>query len=251
MSSSPSPSPTPSRRVVGNKVILTIDLVSLVIGLYGMQTNILTIELPDHLAEAGHWQFLTNLSLVYSLFVFLIGFVAHLTKSELLFDFKNNIHPMGLALESIVTMIYWPLRLFFLHLLVGEPSKFKLPLSTDLSIHLMPVVSLLIDYFVFMPRWTIKTTTALGLVLSLTSGYWFLLKNLIDVTKGARYPYAFLDVDSDEKRMVVFAMVALVAFAQFLIMRKLYDVVVVYNEKLDDKIDMELDSFERKSKKID
>ncbi|KAK6458719.1 FAR-17a/AIG1-like protein [Scheffersomyces xylosifermentans] len=230
-----------SRRVVGNPTILAIDAVSLAIGFYGIHSNILTIELPDHLAKAGHWQFLTNLSLVYSLFVFLIGFVAHLTRSQTLFDLKNNIHPIGLALETIVAMIYWPLRIFFLQFLTADPSKFNLPLSTDLSIHLMPVVSLLIDYLVFMPRWTIKTSTALALMVSLTSGYWFLLKYLIDVDNGAKYPYAFLDVDSDEKRVVVFGMVAITAFSQFLLMRKLYDLIVNYTEKIDDEIDKELD----------
>lgn len=234
---------TSLRRRVGDPYITTIDFISLIIGLYGYQ-QITSIQLPPHLQDAGHWQFLTNLSLVYSLFVFLVGFVAHITKSHTLFLFKNNLHPIGLALETIVAGVYWPLRLFFLHLLTKDPSKFYLPLSTDLCIHLMPVVSLLIDYLVFMPRWTISDNTALGFVVLLTTFYWVLLDNLIDFENGGSYPYEFLNVEKDSQRILVFAVVAAVAFAQFLFMRRVYDWVVGKTEEASDKIDEELDKKE-------
>ena len=57
-----------SRRVVGNHVILGINAVSIVVGLYGAW-RIFLIELSDDLKGAGHYQFLTNLSLIYSLVV--------------------------------------------------------------------------------------------------------------------------------------------------------------------------------------
>ena len=57
-----------SRRVVGNHVILGINAVSIVAGLYGAW-RIFLIELSDDLKGAGHYQFLTNLSLIYSLVV--------------------------------------------------------------------------------------------------------------------------------------------------------------------------------------
>lgn len=227
-------------RRVGNPYITTIDFISILIGLYGYH-EITSIQLPPHLEDAGHWQFLTNLSLIYSLFVFIVGFIAHITKSHTLFLFKNNLHPIGLALETIVAGVYWPLRLFFLHLLTKDPANFNLPLSTDLCIHLMPVVSLLIDYLVFMPRWTISSNTALGFVVLLTTFYWFLLDNLIDVENGGSYPYEFLNVEKDSQRIFVFAVVAFVAFGQFLVMRRVYDWVVGKTEEASGKIDEELD----------
>ncbi|EGW31899.1 uncharacterized protein SPAPADRAFT_60992 [Spathaspora passalidarum NRRL Y-27907] len=230
-----------SRREVGNPVIAFIDGISLAIGFYGIYTNIMTVELPEYLAGAGHWQFLTNLSLVYSLVVFGLGFVAHITHNNILFGIKNNIHPIGLALETIVAVIYWPLRLFFMNLLTSAPENFCISLSTDLAIHLMPVVSLLIDYLVFMPKWTIKTSSALGLLVFLTSVYWCLLKSLIDIEKGAKYPYAFLDVESEVERAAIFGVVTLVAFLQFLFLRKVYDFIVKTTEEIDDEIDKGLD----------
>ncbi|RLV90802.1 hypothetical protein JA1_004291 [Spathaspora sp. JA1] len=230
-----------SRRVVGNPVITIIDGISLGIGFYGIYTNIMTVELPEYFADAGHWQFLTNLSLVYSLFVFAIGFIAHVFHSEVLFNVKNNLHPIALALETIVAIIYWPLRLFFLNLLTSDPSSFKIGWLTDLSIHLMPVVSLLVDYLVFMPKWTIKTSSALGLVIFLTSMYWYLLKTLIDIEKGAKYPYAFLEVDTEFERGVIFGIVATIAFSQFIFLRNVYDFLVKTTEAIDMEIDNSLD----------
>lgn len=238
--SNKSPTVHSSRRKVGNPVILAIDLVSILIGLYGFYTSVFVIKLPPHLAQAGHGQFLTNLSLVYSLVVFAIGFLAHLTASQTLFKLKNNLHPIGLALETIVAGVYWPLRLFFLHLLTKEPSKFNFPLLTDLSVHLMPIVSLLIDYLVFMPKWTIENNTALSFIVAFMVFYWFLLKNLVDTANGASYPYEFLDVGTDLYRVGVFGVVGMVAFSQFLFMKKVYDVVVGSTEDAQEEIDKKL-----------
>ncbi|KAK6202255.1 FAR-17a/AIG1-like protein-domain-containing protein [Scheffersomyces amazonensis] len=229
-----------ARRVVGNPIILAIDAVSIILGSIGAYYVVFAIELPPALADAGPWQFLTNLSLVYSLIIFGIGFVAHLTKSQLLFELKNNIHPIGLALESVVAIIYWPLRLFFLRLLIGD-HELNLPMSIDLCIHLLPVSSLLIDFLVFMPRWTIRIETAFLIVAGLTTGYWTLLKYLIDTEKGGIYPYAFLNVDSEQKRIVVFSIVAAVGFTQFLFLRSLYDNLIKFTEQVEDEIDSELE----------
>lgn len=214
------------QRTVGNPIITLIDFLSIVIGVYGFHGTILTLPLPPHLVDAGHWQFLTNLSLVYSLAVFVVGFIAHISKSEKLFKLKNNLHPIGLALESIVTMVYWPLRLFWLGLLVEDTSVYPIPMPADLSIHLMPVVSLLIDYLVFMPRWTIRTRTAFGMCCALTLAYWCLLEYLVDIENGSSYPYAFLNVPHNGLRALIFAVVGGSAFLQFLLMSKIYTVFI-------------------------
>jgi hypothetical protein len=217
-----------------------IDGISLLIGGYGIYGNILTCVLPPHLAGGGHWQFLTNLSLIYSMVVFGLGFIAHLTKNQRLFAVKNTIHPIGIALESIVALIYWPLRIWFIHLLANDPSLMTIPLSIDLSIHLMPLVSLLIDYLVFMPKWTIRTSTALMICTAFTICYWVLLKYLIDVENGGVYPYAFLNVDTELQRGIVFCMVGLSTFCQFLSLRKLYETIVGVTEDVSAEIDHKL-----------
>lgn len=219
-------------RIVGNKRALAVSTASLAIGVYGLARNV-TSTLPEPLAKGGHWQFLTNLSLVYLLVVFVVGVAAHATGSQRLFDIKNTLHPIGMALEFVVAVVYWPLRLFFMHLLASDPLKFNLPLLTDLCIHLMPVVSLMIDYLVYMPPWLLLNLTALALMAGLTMGYWSLLKYLIE--EDGYYPYAFLNVDTEAQRMVMFVAVGLVAFGSFLAMKMLYGVVVRDSPKLASK----------------
>lgn len=214
------------QRSVGNPIIACVDLLSLIIGGYGFDRTILKIPLPPHLADAGPWQFLTNLGLVFSLIVFSIGFLSHVTKWEKLFKVKNQLHPLCLVLEIIITIVYWPLRLFFIELLILDKSAYPIPIYADLSVHLMPCISLLIDYFVFMPRWTMKARTAMLICLTFTILYWFLLEYLIDLESGGTYPYAFLNVPHHGLRVLIFAVICLTGFSQFLIMSKLYNVFI-------------------------
>lgn len=225
-------------RKVGNSRILAIDILSLAIGAYGLK-KVLAQELPPHLAVAGHWQFLTNLLLAYSMVVFGVGALAHVSRSERLYRFKNILHPVALALETIVTVVYWPLRLFFLHLLVKDPSQFTLPLAADLLIHLMPVSSLLVDYLLFMPRWTIGVPFAFSFCAVLTTAYWFWLKLVIDFANGGQYPYVFLNVESEQTRVVIFGMVGMTAFVQFLVMRQVYDWIIAAPQLQAEVINME------------
>jgi hypothetical protein len=213
-------------RTVGNPQALALDIVSLAIGTFGMSFTAFNIQLPPHLAKAGQWQFLTNLSLAYSLIVFFIGAVAHITKSQLVFKLKNDIHPIALALECVVTIVYWPLRIFWIHLLTKDPASWGLPLQVDLLIHLMPAISLLLDYFLFMPRWTLKKTSAFGICSLLTSFYWFWLHHIIDFENGGDYPYLFLAVERTSDRVAIFSLVGFTGFALYLLLNSVYLLVV-------------------------
>ena len=212
-------------RSVGNRAALVVDLASLAIGGWGLWTNI-HYELPHHLADAGHWQFLTNISLAYSLLVFALGFLAHALYSQPIFSLKNSLHPIALTMEMIVASVYWPLRLLFLHLLVDDVSRFTFPVQVDLAIHLFPVVALAADYILFMPPWTITTRSALLGCAGITVAYWFHLARLIDMSKGAMYPYQFLNVEDDTVRGSIFVIVGLVGFLMFLVARQLHGWIV-------------------------
>lgn len=213
-------------RTPGNPVITIVYAVSFGLGAWALQYLVNQVDLPPHLEGGGHWQFLTNLSLAFTLLVFFIGFVSHVTKSPTLFVLKNNLHPIALVLECVVTTVYWPLKLFFLHLLVKDPTRKMIPLFVDLCLHLFPVLSLLVDYFFFMPKWTISNQSALVACVVLTSLYWFLLKMLVDFENGGEYPYTFLNVEGDITRIAIFQVVGLVGFAFFLFFRSLYDIAV-------------------------
>lgn len=213
-------------RTPGNPWISTVYAISLVSGTWALHYLVTTVVLPPHLAGGGQWQFLTNLSLVFTLLVNLIGFVSHATKSAALFNLKNTLHPIALVLECVVTSVYWPLKIFFLHLLVKDPTKSGIPLFVDMCLHLVPVVSLLVDYFFFMPKWTISNRTAFTACLVLTSLYWLWLKQMVDFENGGEYPYAFLNAGNEIVTGAIFQVVGLIGYASFLFIKRLYDITV-------------------------
>lgn len=223
-------------RTVGNPVIATINAVALGLAMYAFNYLFSEIDLPPHLESGGHWQFLTNLSLLFSVIIFGLGVAAHVLKSTTLFHVKNSLHPIALVLESVVASVYWPLRLVFLGLLTKNPSKYLVPMRVDLCLHLVPVATLMVDYLVFMPKWTIRTETALGTVVLLTTLYWFLLKHLIDFENGGEYPYMFLNVDTEEMRILIFGMVGLIGFVLYLINKRIHDLIVVPDAKEKKKL---------------
>lgn len=197
----------------------------MVLGAYGLSYLCTKVTLPPHLEAAGQWQFLTNLSLVFSICVYLLGAAAHMKRSPALFALKNNLHPIALVLESVVTVIYWPLRLLFLQFLVKDPNHKFIPLFVDLCLHFVPVLVLLVDFFVFMPRWTISPAISAATCMVLSALYYVWLKVLIDVNTGAEYPYNFLNVPSELQRVVIFGAVAFVGFLLFCGLSWLYDIV--------------------------
>ena len=212
-------------REVGNRLILLIDILSLGIGIYGL-LGVVKNELPPYLASGGHWQFLTNISLVISLLVFFLGIAAHATKNEKAFTLKNKVHQVATSLEFVVTLVYWPLRLFLLHLLIKDPSKKIISLPVDLAVHLIPLTSLLVDYLVFMPKWTIKREIAFLISMCLSVLYYVYLNILIDFENGGSYPYAFLEVESEVLRFVIVLAVGSIGFLSTVIVDNLYELVI-------------------------
>lgn len=221
------------RRTVGNSAVIILDIVSLAIGFYGIY-NVSLLELPDHLKGAGKWQFLTNISLMYSLVIFTMGLISHLIKSERLFRIKNLIHTFGFVAELVVFTVYWPLRLFFVHRLVKD-GQVRIDLWTDFSIHVMPTVSLALDFFLFMPNFSIRTELAFLGCISMTSLYWFWLNSIVDFENGGRFPYEFLNGESSAVRACVFWGIGISAFLQFLLMRYLYDKLIAKRVSLESK----------------
>ncbi|CAH2355453.1 UPF0641 membrane protein [[Candida] railenensis] len=211
-------------RTVGNIYALTLNFISLAVCSYGLYDSFFSERvLPPQLFEAGQWQFWTNWSLTVTIAVLALGVVAHATKSQYLFRLKNNIHPIGLAMETVVTIVYWPLRLFFLALLIKDDApKMELPISTDLSVHLMPVVGLIVDYLAFMPNWTFKRSSAFGVCCIITTSYWFWLHYIIDLEKGAGFPYEFLNHPSAYFRLTIFALVGLIGLSSAFLWPKVH-----------------------------
>lgn len=173
------------------------------------------ITLPPSLKDAGHKQFLTNISVVLTIINNLCNIVNwFFQRCDLnvnLLEFFNFISrditlPVALVMESIVPVVYWPLRLFALKLImqgIGS-SKSPIPISVDLSIHLFPSIFLLGDHYLSGSglKFKISNVKAWFIVTILGIGYYQYLSLLIDPTSGQHYPYPFLDVDEPYKSVI-------------------------------------------------
>lgn len=225
--------PTPTVRS------LIFNVASLIIcsrGLYKCTRLIL----PAGLKDAGHKQFLTNISVVATLisnvFNILNWFVQRskcAKKSEdksccygstLNYISRHFVLPVALVLESIVPLVYWPLRLFAQDLIMQDIPKdapHPLSVSTDISIHLFPFIFLFSDHYLSGSgsKFQMSNTKAWCLVATLGIAYFQYLAMLIDPAKGQTYPYPFLNVEEPFKS-VIFVVVSTVAWVFYVIYQK-------------------------------
>ncbi|ODQ77487.1 hypothetical protein BABINDRAFT_163497 [Babjeviella inositovora NRRL Y-12698] len=201
-------------RTVGNPTALVLNIVSFLIGAYGFYL-LSFVELPPALKSGGQFQFLTNLSLVVSMVYFFLGAVAHITKQQGLFYAKNQVHVVALTLESIVAGVYWPLRFFAVDMIAVEGMIPPVPL--DLAIHLMPITSLVLDCWLFMPSWTVSDRVVLRECAVISVGYWYWLEHSL---KLATFPYPFLNVPA-LPRFAIYVVITLFAYANYLLQKQL------------------------------
>ncbi|CCC69632.1 hypothetical protein NCAS_0D00510 [Naumovozyma castellii] len=198
---------------------LLINLTSLAACGWGLRWAA-TIELPPSLKQAGHKQFLTNISVIATLISnvtnvanFFIQRNKDSIKCKKLRDRSNFISrnialPIALVLESIVPLIYWPLRLFFLPLIMqGIPSNdtpSPVPISVDCCIHLFPFIFLMSDHYLSGAGTKFQLSNARVWVITtaLGFGYYRYLAFLIDPKRGQSNPYPFLDVEEPYKGII-------------------------------------------------
>lgn len=168
------------------------------------------LELSPGLKDAGHYQFLTNIALCLSTFYFSINFIYHFFKLKSITNLKIYLSAICFSLNFIVSLVYWSLKIFVPELILSKDDSF--PFSLDIKIHLLPLISTSLDYLLFMNRWNIPYLTGYSIVTFLTVLYWYWLEYLM--TENSVYPYPFLNVETN-LRIVIFAIVSLLAFVSF------------------------------------
>ncbi|SCU87197.1 LADA_0E02586g1_1 [Lachancea dasiensis] len=209
-----------------------LNLISLCTGAWGLY-RATRVKLPATLAEAGHRQFLTNIAVVATLITNVVNLVAWKRTREGGSDgwrlaSRQLALPVALVLESVVAAVYWPLRLFWLPLImhnVKDGSKVPLPVPVDCAIHLLPVVYLAVDYLVLeRAPFQMSKTSAWAIVTLLGFGYSRYLTVLVDRDAGAVYPYPFLDV-AEPWRSGIFVVVTNIAWVWFVFYKRVHGLV--------------------------
>ncbi|XBW36695.1 hypothetical protein QEN19_002270 [Hanseniaspora menglaensis] len=191
-------------------------------GTYGLYVCT-SIILPPKLQAAGHKQFLTNISLAISIIQQVSTIASILVGNSKALEFFSGdiLLPIALVLETVVTSVYWPLRIFFVEMIFQknpnyasiERSKY-LPLHVDICLHLLPFIGMSLNFFKYKKgRFALNNTKfVLPVCSALGLAYIFWLKYLIP--KGGKYPYPFLDAAEPWKTIIMLT-ITNVAFGYF------------------------------------
>lgn len=216
-------------RHIGNvfqQVASLVFLVSSTTAFYELES----LDLPDFLADAGHYQFLTNIALCISTFYFLINFIYHTFKLSSLHVAKEYLSALCVSLNFVVSFVYWGLKIFVPELILAKESTF--PFSLDVKIHIFPLLFSIVDYFTCMDRWKVPYLTGYAIVATFSSLYWFWLEYLI--TESASYPYPFLNVERN-LRIVIFIIVSFIAFSAFCLGKLIHPSFIPELEKVEEE----------------
>lgn len=188
-----------------------VNALAVVSTFYGLY-NCVQVKLPENLAEAGHKQFLTNLGAGFTMVHASINLVNLLSRGKLHFLAREVTFPVALVLETIITLVYWPLRLFFIGMIMHgtkEPGRSPLPISVDISVHLLPLLYLLVDYFFLKPEpfFVSDSKIVFGLPMVLGAAYRVHLDSIIG--ENGNYPYPFLDAPEPHKS-IIFVVISMI-----------------------------------------
>lgn len=212
---------------------LVLNTVSLLTSTWGF-VRATSVILPPSLSKAGHKQFLTIMSIIATI----INNAVNITNYYIQRNSKMNLEtkrksdfisrhialPVSLVLESIVATVYWPLRLFFVSLImhgVKSTAKTPFPITVDMAIHLYPILYLLTDHYLSGSgmKFRLSNKHAWLIVTSLAFSYFQYLAFLIDAEQGQAYPYPFLDVNEPYKS-IIFVAVATITWAYYVFYQK-------------------------------
>lgn len=200
-----------------------INVACLTTSTYGYITGT-NLPLPPTLKKAGHKQFFTNISLVVTMINNVANIVNYLIQKSVGIDKKRKEKPfianfselvsrhltlpLALVLETVVPLVYWPLRLFFASMILtvdtDAPDRPLIPLSIDLAIHFFPFLFLITDHYYSGSglKFRLSNTTVWFVVVAIAFGYYKFLKALIDPNAGQAYPYPFLNVPEPYQTMI-------------------------------------------------
>lgn len=170
------------------------------------------IVLPGFLQQGGHYQFLTNIALSISFFYAIVNILYYFTGLSVLETSKRYISAVCFSLNSVVSLVYWGLKLTLTHLILASKEE-RIAFSLDVQIHILPLLFVCVDYFCFMPDgWMVSYMEAYSIIACCAAMYWFWLEYLLDGAQS--YPYPFLNVETPQ-RVVIFFIISIVAFVAF------------------------------------
>lgn len=180
----------------------------------------LTPHSPTHSNSSygWHFQYLTIIGLTLSTLTFILALTSDTLLSARLFYLKNILSLTSTPLSSLITLLYWSLRLIDPALVV--PPEFELPLLPDLGFHLAPAAFSITDLLFLSPPWTIGVLPASCVSVALAVSYWVWIE--LCFARNGFYPYPLFEMLDAKGRVGVFGLSAALMVAATVVLRELY-----------------------------
>ncbi|KGB74197.1 hypothetical protein I307_06152 [Cryptococcus deuterogattii 99/473] len=180
----------------------------------------------------GFYQFLTILGLICSGIAMLFSGASDLLPNITLIRLIKRVFLLiSLPVELVISSIYWSIILTAPELMLpptspdaiqGAPSSsdaglslFRIPLWIDLSMHLVPAIALLIDFFLLEKKYPkpFSTYVALFLAAAFGTSYGIWVEHCASIN-GA-FPYPFLTIMELKGRVLTYIGATLGAWGVF------------------------------------
>ncbi|EPY49449.1 fungal protein [Schizosaccharomyces cryophilus OY26] len=136
----------------------------------------------------SYFQHLTMLSLAGTLLTMVVSLLADITNLKVFYKIKPAFLYVVCPLESIVTVLYWSIVMYDRSLLIPKTRPVQLPLNFDLSVHLMPTIYCLIDYFCFSTPFQLSFKLSIVMYLTVAFSYMWWVEKCYEVNKFYAYP---------------------------------------------------------------
>ncbi|KAI0709429.1 FAR-17a/AIG1-like protein [Earliella scabrosa] len=195
------------------------------------------LHLPDMVANipmaqmrGGHFQFLTIQGLCVAWITMLLSVGCDLIPaSKILRNAKRAFLMSALPLAIVISVIYWTLLLAFPHLILPEdpnateptsssavPEPQRLPLHTDLALHAVPAISLIIDFYTLERKYSKNVSRYGSLLLAAIVGTWYACWVEYCASYNGFFPYPFLTHSPFNVRVAIYAGASLFAALAFM-----------------------------------
>ncbi|SJL10540.1 uncharacterized protein ARMOST_13927 [Armillaria ostoyae] len=176
----------------------------------------------------GHYQFLTILGLVASLCTMGVALLVDLFPSiPALRSLKRTMLMVCMPVEAVVVSVYWTLLLLFPSLILqkyvpSEPTSShdalplaRIPLPLDLAMHVVPGLSLVLDFLVFEKKYSQELVKlAVPVVLTCGGMYSSWAERNAKLNDGI-FPYPFLTENPFETRLGIYVGACVIGYVYF------------------------------------
>ncbi|KJA27534.1 hypothetical protein HYPSUDRAFT_35449 [Hypholoma sublateritium FD-334 SS-4] len=183
----------------------------------------------------GHFQYLTIQGLILASISMVLGMVFSIFSDlTVLYAAKRYVSMVALPVSVVISLIYWSLLLLFPSLIIpamgadatgsssAAPLLFYLPLHVDLSLHAVPAISLILDFFLFEKKYSQREVGVAPFVAVAFASWYAIWVEYCSKMNGGIFPYPFLTENTQAGRIAIYIGATVFSLFSFNLINRLH-----------------------------